>query len=205
MLPGRPQLIKCPSCGMYQQRGTLLSGNTFGAVFYTDGKCIAPMLPEFPRFIRCPKCKAFFVINDSLIQEQEQDNTNIDEISYVQFLEIDEYHQAIRAGLYNGGEDDVLSLRISLWRAYNDIVRNGNDIADKSLYEDNCKKILAELCKGTSEDENRLMCAELWRNIGSFDKCRKLLGEISQPDKYKNVISAINTACDTQNTSTVVF
>jgi predicted nucleic-acid-binding Zn-ribbon protein len=55
---------KCPKCGKTSFRGSLLSGNTFGGKFFSDGKLIAPMLPEFPAIIRCKNCKDFYWLSD---------------------------------------------------------------------------------------------------------------------------------------------
>ena len=199
MIPGEPEIIKCPSCGTHQQRETLISGNTCGATFYTDGKRVAPMLPEFPYFVKCPKCNCFFKINESVILEDSRHHN----VPYVNFLTINEYQQAIRSGLINGSDDDTLSLRIALWRAFNDISRNGDEIEDKARYEENCRLILSEIDSNLDEDTNRLMCAELWRNIGEFDKCMKLLNDISTPDEFEAYISTISAACDTQQKHTL--
>jgi len=48
MLPGPTIVRKCSTCGKLIAQPTLLSGNTFGARFWTDGKREAPMLPEQP-------------------------------------------------------------------------------------------------------------------------------------------------------------
>ena len=55
---------KCPKCGKTSFNGSLLSGNTSGAKFFSDGKTIAPMLPEFPAIIKCKNCKTFYWLND---------------------------------------------------------------------------------------------------------------------------------------------
>lgn len=56
MVPGESMIRRCPSCdGSIRQR-ILMSGNTFGARFWTDGKMDAPMLPSYPPLVRCPHC-----------------------------------------------------------------------------------------------------------------------------------------------------
>jgi len=202
MTPGTPEIIRCPSCEYLQQRETLRSGNTFGAKFYSDGKCEAPMLPQFPHFVKCPECKSFFKIAPDVVVEKNQ--TRKPNIPFVSFLTTDEYLQAISSGLLNGNENDILSLRIELWRTYNDAVRDGqNELAEKELYEDNCRKILSSATNEPNDDEMCLMCAEMWRNIGEFDKSKALLNEIKSPDKYIKYISVIDSMCDVQNTLTV--
>ena len=48
MLPGPTTIKRCPGCKGLLAEGTLASGNTLGATFWTDGKREAPMLPEMP-------------------------------------------------------------------------------------------------------------------------------------------------------------
>jgi len=48
MLPGPNEYFKCSKCSQIVSRGSIASGNTFGAVLYSDGNQIAPMLPKFP-------------------------------------------------------------------------------------------------------------------------------------------------------------
>lgn len=57
MLPPIPTLVTCPRCS---QRFTLYeseSGNTFGAIFWTDGWIDAPMLPPDCDVVVCPNCR----------------------------------------------------------------------------------------------------------------------------------------------------
>lgn len=219
---------------MYQARETIISGNTVGAAFFSDGVRVAPMLPQFPYYVKCPECRAFFKINDAVARKKW---SSLDSnIPYVRFLTIDEYKQAIKSGLYNGNKNDILKLRIALWQAFNG-TKNGSEIDKKTFYEDNCRKILygmgmiphpmfdtiqrllmscgfkklsmyiSTLAPGNgmklNTDEDLLMCAELWRNIGEFDKCKNLLKKIRLPDKFELYISTINAACDARNTFTV--
>ena len=53
MLPGPDIYYKCPYCSNVLYHGGMISGNTFGAKFYSDGKMDAPMLPQFPRITKC--------------------------------------------------------------------------------------------------------------------------------------------------------
>ena len=202
MIPGPLKVIKCPSCGMYQQRKTLISGNTIGATFYSDGKRDAPMLPEYPYFIKCPNCNIYFkIISDVIVEESYSPNRDI---SFVRFLSIAEYQEAIESRLYNGSDDDLLPLRIALWRTFNDITRNGHTIEEKSVYIENCHSILEAISAlNIYDDENRLICAELWRNIGDFKQCKKLLKELKKNSYFKKYISAIKAACNAKITYTI--
>ena len=63
MLPGPNYIYKCPSCGNFIKIGSLISGNTYGAKLYSDGKRVAPMMPEFPDLTKCKKCNAILSKN----------------------------------------------------------------------------------------------------------------------------------------------
>ena len=48
MLPGPDMYKHCSSCHQLIIEETLMSGNTFGAIYWSDGKREAPMLPKTP-------------------------------------------------------------------------------------------------------------------------------------------------------------
>ncbi|RMG82711.1 MAG: hypothetical protein D6707_02420 [Bacteroidetes bacterium] len=56
-MPGPDILYNCPECGRTFYAESIASGNTIGAVFWSDGYIDAPMLPDNPPFVRCPHCK----------------------------------------------------------------------------------------------------------------------------------------------------
>lgn len=57
MKPGPDQLYECPKCSNRIQRGSMMSGNTFGARLYSDGRMDAPMMPSYPNLIACNRCR----------------------------------------------------------------------------------------------------------------------------------------------------
>ena len=244
MIPGPNIIIKCPSCGKLHQRKSIISGNTCGAIFFSDGSRIAPMLPDFPYFVKCQKseCGVYFKIIESVIaskcdvyfnniksviagvvsRNETRDNLYMPMVSFMSFYE---YLDCIDTGLFNSGkkgsrewEDDLLSLRISLWRALNikketihqiiaqDLrfsieddepmrkLRTKYRTPIKTVYEINCNEILSLLDK-KSDDESLLIKAELYRNIGNFDMCESTLKLLKEPDEYIALITAIKKAC----------
>ena len=62
MTPGPCQIIECPACGALHQLATAASGNTFGALLWSDGKLDAPMLFNSPDIARCSHCRALFML-----------------------------------------------------------------------------------------------------------------------------------------------
>ena len=57
MMPGPILIKKCSACGGLIEEEILMSGNTCGAVYWTDGEHYAPMLPDTPELVKCPHCK----------------------------------------------------------------------------------------------------------------------------------------------------
>ena len=199
---GKPKSVKCPSCGEVQLRHSLMSGNTLGAKYYSDGESVAPMLPHFPSFVKCPKCGVFFRIKKDMLEDGEGLN-----VPYVKFLTVEEYQQAISEGLFNMNEkDDMLALRCAMWRAFNDRSRKGEPLyendAQRQAYENNCREILNLLGNPTA-DPQRLLQADLLRNLGDFKKAKSVLAKIKEREKFERTIISITAACDEKNTYTV--
>jgi hypothetical protein len=65
MIPGPDQIIACPNCKEHEKYRTLISGNTFGAKVWTDGKQIAPMLPRPPAVVKCHYCGECYWLADA--------------------------------------------------------------------------------------------------------------------------------------------
>jgi hypothetical protein len=51
---------ECPRCRTHVVEEQTISGNTIGAVLFTDGKRHAPMFPDHPQFVKCPLCGGLF-------------------------------------------------------------------------------------------------------------------------------------------------
>ena len=67
MLPGPTIIRRCSQCDQLIEESTIMSGNTFGATYWTDGKREAPMLPNTLWLVQCPHCQAL-----AWLDEQEQ-------------------------------------------------------------------------------------------------------------------------------------
>jgi len=227
-IPGPPEVIACPACGAKHFRETLISGNTCGSRYYSDGRMVAPFLPAFPYFVRCCACKAFFKITEEVISERLQEDSYFRgksrcDFPFVEFLTIDEFCQAIQDGLHNSRpkgskeyDNDIWSLRIQLWHTFNDKVRDdkgGAGAIEDPRYIDNCRTMLSEIREedrvrdeeeeGPDRDTSLLMLAEIHRNLGEFEECMRLLGEIANADKYSRYIPLISEQCAAQNRKTV--
>jgi hypothetical protein len=202
MTPGPNLVYKCPNCGKFSTRGSINSGNTFGAKIYSDGKRIAPMLPEFPAIIKCKGCEIFYWLNDeNEVGEydffEDKINKEWKNADRAEFLNINEYNEAINLKVYKD-EDDHKFLRIKLWQAINDKFRNNLDMIEyeKEIYEENCLKLIEILDK--NEIYEKIMCAEIYRNLGNFIECKNILETISE-EKYLWIKKIIENECILNN------
>jgi len=179
MQPGPNNIYKCPHCGHFLKERTLLSGNTCEAMFYSDGKRIAPMLPEFPDLTKCKKCNHIFWLSIFKIVGQE-DCWNPDskwaDAECAEFLNIKDLFRALE--MYPKKEKDI---RIWILWTFNDRIRNGKEIFidpdDKDLWEQNSNALLKLF--DDSNLERKFLKAELYRNLGEFEKCIDIIESIN--------------------------
>ena len=48
------------------------------------------------------------------------------------------------------------------------------------------------------DDVDILLYSEIFRNLGEFSKCKSLLAEMKDQEKYERYITSINAACDAE-------
>ena len=191
---GENYIFQCPGCTNKISRGSLMSGNTIGAKYYSDGKRIAPMMMEFPNITKCIKCHTIFwfknakqIGKSSWLDELKDDNENI---QHANFLSIQEYFEALEKKVYQSAGEER-DLRISIWWIFNDRVRHVDEkhklrkqhipiqfLSDdeKKQWEENTYYLIGMLDQGNSDD--RIMMAELNRNTGKFDRCMEIIHSI---------------------------
>lgn len=184
MLPGPNYIYKCPNCGNLLKIRSLMSGNTIGAKVFSDGKSIAPMLPEFPNLTKCKKCDKINWL--SKLKEigtykffpENLEWLNADE---VKFLEIDEYFDALKIAI---NSEEELYIRQRIWWTYNDRIRQGqnifNDEVDEIRWKENVNNLINLFDK--SDINQKIMIAEIYRNLGEFENCIKVIESIDKEE-----------------------
>lgn len=192
-MPGPTYVYKCPNCGNLLTKGSLMSGNTFGARMFSDGQRIAPMLPEFPDLTKCKKCDTMFWLSKlkkfrtyydwSSIIFISSEWENPDKTDKAEFLEIDEYYNAIIKGLAKNRKDERI-IRKRIWWAYNDKIRKGQEMfideSDELRWRENVTKLKALL--NQSDINQKILIAEINRNLGDFDNCISIIQSIDKDD-----------------------
>ena len=157
--PGPELIYECPNCGWIFERSSIGSGNTFGALPFSDGKLIAPMLPDYGMFTKCGNCNA--ILDISVLTEigihdwyvTHKSKWYIDPSSkkwtHTESLGMQDFYKAL--ALFPQHE---LYIRQRILWLYNDNIRDnilkGYDIKDmlpyseteKDTYEDNCRALI---------------------------------------------------------------
>ena len=172
--PGPDIIRECPKCNAALKQETMLSGNTFGAQFWTDGKMDAPMRPDYPWLVKCPKCGTLFWIDESkkLGERWYPEKTWPDAIDPSKPTEAD---LLSLLGAEKLPKEKELYVRRRSWWAANDAIR-WNEEATSSLLpaQEANLQVLANLMDERKPDE-RLTKAEIFRELKKFDDCIALL------------------------------
>jgi len=121
------------------------------------------------------------------------------------FLTLNEYQELIDSGFHKN-DHELKYFRNRLWWAYNDKFRKNNDVEltneEETAYENNCLKLIEIL--DINDIDEKLMIAELYRNIGNFTECKNILSTID--DEERNIIrDTMKKECNKNNKKTVII
>jgi hypothetical protein len=210
MIPGPDQIIACPDCMGLARYMTLVSGNTFGARVWTDGKQVAPMLPRPPAVVKCSHCAECYWLTDAeeigTVDRWQGEGQQVDpawaDAQKVKEPTEDEYYQTIEKALVNNAEQER-DLRVLAWWRRTDPFRDypppppqGVSSAPRPWREN--LEALSRLLTG-EDDHGRLMKAEVLRELGEFTASKETLSLVSSP-KFAAVTGQMRSLCDTQDT-----
>ena len=177
---------ECPHCKAHVVQEDTLSGNTIGAKFYTDGKREAKMLPDHPALVRCPACSNLFWVDEAVQVSSGFEAANgKPQVLAPSGKEMLEFLSGPVLP-----KDKELYVRISAWRSANDAWRgvpNATPAFSKNQ-EQNLKALSVMLDE--AEPNQRILKAEIARELGKFDECLRLL---SQPleERYGHAVGFI--------------
>jgi len=190
----------CPSCQKLLIERTLNSGNTFGARFWTDGKMVAPMLPETPALVRCAHCSALLWLADADEVSPGKRRAMPGDVQAESPVELEErdFLEALEQKLARDDHEEKY-IRMKAWHARNDAFRNDSQNGQTEVTaatSDNMKALYVLLDE--AEPNERVMKAELARELGRFDDAMKVL-DFTFEDGYLPAVDLIKTlasACD---------
>lgn len=175
MLPANPNILKCPHCNRLMRISSIMSGNTIGMTQWSDAKSVCPMLPRVSPVLRCPVCeKYFFYRNEQIIGMCKlRRRSSWGHLSYKSLKEA--FGQ-----LQPNGEDEK-TVRLMLLHGYNDHyggcigtkLTSDTPADERKFFGDNAKRLIELM------SDNQLFCAEIYRELGEFEKSLELLNSIT--------------------------
>ena len=179
MMPGETIYRECPACKKLLIERTLLSGNTIGARYWTDGKMEAPMFPDNPALVRCAHCRAQLWLPEAPQHEFETPpkmfetvQNTLDPIAPTE----SDYLDAVAGGLAPDKERETYC-RVHAWHSFNDARRNEKNAPDLAELPDqtaaNMKALFAMLDRNAPAE--RMLRAELARELGRFPEALQLI------------------------------
>lgn len=163
--PGPRIIRKCPECEKLFVQETTNSGNTVGAKAWTDGKLIAPMLPDRPWLVVCPYGNHVFWIDEA----PQEASTEFD-IPTPTLPTTEQYYAFLESD--NLEKEKEIYIRNRIWLNSNDPYRNveANENYTWSTKDTDNVIRLTELFDDTNPWQ-RILKAEAYRELRMFDKC----------------------------------
>ncbi|MBP5983416.1 MAG: hypothetical protein KA734_06815 [Fluviicola sp.] len=187
MIPGPNYVYECPSCKNIITNESIITGNSFGSTFYSDGKSVSIMMPDFPKITKCEKCTTIFWLD----KQEVIGYINLDsnkpakwrKADKARFLSKKDYFRALATGLAENKEEELF-IRIRIMWAYNDRIRRQKEIfedeQDERSWIENSRQLLSLLDLSTVN--HQFVAAEIHRNLGDFDNCISVLNGIKKDD-----------------------
>lgn len=196
VIPGPDIIIACPSCGTLTRKPSLMSGNTFGAIYWTDGKMEAPMLPILPAIVGCPSCGRTYWFEDAEEVGEIKfftDNTSVPAewraASKPITLDEEKLLDAIDEGMATTTEKEEY-LRLMAWHAFNDRFRgdehHGKDPQPSERQARNMQEIVDLFCDSDNWDY-LLISAEAARQLGDFQQAMNIINHINLEEVQRRI------------------
>jgi len=188
--PGPDIIRECPKCKTALSQETTMSGNTFGARTWTDGKMLAPMLPDRSWLVKCPNCGTLFWIDEAreLGRKYQWDKKGLfglepkipSEADFLNLLAADKLTE----------EKERYARQQAWWKA-NDSIREAENAAVEfsPLQEKNLLALIEILDE--KDPGQRIAKAEIYRELGRFEACVRLLSQPFDKDHHNEVAAFI--------------
>jgi hypothetical protein len=178
MLPGPDLILKLPKSKSLVRISTINSGNTFRAVRWSDAYTYTPMLPEEPPLRVHPATGEIFLVSrcKEVAEVISGEKDDWKQVPYADNPTAEYYIRALDEGLARDARESRM-FRICLWWLHNHPVReNGQMTAPPEEFRTNLTALL-ELIQSNEDlsDNDRLLAAEIHRELGQFDEAEALL------------------------------
>lgn len=191
MIPGYSRIYSCPYCGKKKEIATIASGNTFGARRWSDCRMDAPMMPVVSFVQKCNKCGKYYL--PSRLEYRETDDMWDGEYGNLSYPElIEAYRQLLSEGFRNIGEE--MNVKVMLFQGYNDyfyrykvFFRFADTIEERIPSAEDVqlhKEIGLWLIENWIKDDDMLLKAEYYREIGDMENARKTIAMAQPTDDF---------------------
>lgn len=202
-------IVTCPYCGAKKELMSLNSSNNIGAQYWSDLKTIAPMDPKISPVQKCHNCGKYYLEHKQEATKGDMESWETGELSYWEWK--DAYLQfCIELG-NSISPKDMLNVQGWLLQAYNDYFYRRGGISTPSVEEQEfianvIKKLIETIDWGETTDTlfpggvsfdpperekqvwsmklNPIFKAELYREIGDFQKCDELIQSFSRKQMH---------------------
>lgn len=186
MIPAGDSYHACPECGAVHAREEIMSGNTIGAKYYSDGKMEAPMFPDLPSVIRCARCALIFQLRHDMRISRPSDRTV--QVYRANHLDLKGWKDVIGTR-FNFDAGYELTYRVRLMWTYHDPLRHdlemSDDLKGDREYVSNLLRLLELMDENDPED--LLFSAELNRLLGRFEHAWSILDQLIENDQLSKL------------------
>lgn len=171
---GPAQAIRCPGCKQITLKEySLLSGNTYDAVLWSDFKLVAPSMPQPPFLVKCPACGTLLLPHRHYCEAPDDDDWIMQAVFTSQCLP--SFEECVAAAGMIGDPRSACWLAL---HTYNDLYREQRDQEAENTSARTAFIALAarfEALLDENDPDDYLLRAELCRETGDFDRCIPLL------------------------------
>jgi hypothetical protein len=190
--------FKCDDCGAIHSRRSLASGNTFGAMLFSDGKTIYPHLPEFPAITTCKRCSKNFWLDQHTKCVLTGDEN--EPIYASDFLSLNEYSNVFKDKEYRQETDELFLRFRMLWKFHDPYRYEESDVSslrEIPEYISNLERLIA-LSAADETPPEILMVAEFHRYLGQFAQAIALIEPLleSEVEFFAKILLKRNQQAD---------
>ena len=118
---------------------------------------------------------------------------------YADFLSITDLFRALEMDSVKNDREKELFVRHRIWWTFNDRIRANKTIfiqdSDEVLWKQNCLRLI-ELYD-TTDINQKITTAELYRNLGEFDACMKLINSLGS--NFDWIVAKFKLECNKKN------
>lgn len=201
MILNNAEIVACPFCGKKKELLSLVSGNTFGSILWSDRKQISPMLPQVSPVQKCPRCRKYYLYYKQPTQTADHESFTTGNLSYKEWKEA--FAQLNADPTLDARDISVIFLR--LIQAFNDRYYRGPApeiyTKDTTPPQEEYAFIVHVIDTFISSSQwetpsAKLLKAELFREVGHFSQCIQTLQSIdpfclddSEHSLYSSILS----------------